>query len=159
MYGPCYDVFGGVGGDMMENKKRKRIILGVLILVVALIWSLPKKKEYIQTPSTHAEAIFLDVPENKFSNGSKIWFALYDPECEYIELCLSFPQGDVDPFIESHRMEVVQKEETQMGWSFISHSGYRQNIWRQHLVILIEVGAECNELTFRYLGEEVTIAR
>ena len=48
---------------MPENKKKriKRIVLGIMVLVVALIWSLPKKKEYIITPSTHDEVIFLDV--------------------------------------------------------------------------------------------------
>ena len=146
---------------MPENKKKriKRIVLGVFVLVVALIWSLPKKKEYIQTPSTHSEVIFLDVEEKTFSNGSKVWFALYDSECEYIELCVSFPQGYVDPFIESHTMEILKEGEVPIGWSFISNSGYRQNIWRQHLVILIEDAADCNEFTLRYLGEEVTVTR
>lgn len=144
---------------MPENKKKriKRIVFGILVLVVALIWSLPKKKDYIQTPSTHDEVIFLDIEEKTFSNGSKVWFALYDPECDYIEICLSFPQGYVDPFIESHTMEVLKEGKVQIGWSIISHSGYRQNIWRQHLVILIEDATDYNEVTLRYLGEEVTI--
>jgi len=146
---------------MPENKKKriKRIVLGILVLVVALIWSLPKKKEYIITPSTHDEVIFLDVEEKAFSNGSKVWFALYDPECEYIELCLSFPQGYVDPHMEAHTMEILKEGNAQISWAHASYSRYRKNIWRKHLVILVENAGNYNEVTLRYLGEEVTITR
>ena len=97
--------------------------------------------------------------EKTFSNGSKVWFALYDPECEYIELCLSFPQGYVDPHMEAHTMEILKEGNAQIRWAHVSYSRYRKNIWRKHLVILVENAENYNEVTLRYLGEEVTITR
>lgn len=146
---------------MSENKinRMKWIFLSFFAFAIALIWSLPKKKEFIYTPSTHNEVIFLDVEGKTFSNGSKVWFALYDPECEYIEVCLSFPQGDVDPFMQAHTMEILKEGNTQIEWAHISCSGYRQNIWRQHLIILVKNAENYKEITLRYLGDDVTITR
>ena len=146
---------------MPENKKKriKRIVFGILVLVVALIWSLPKKKDYIQTPSTHDEVIFLDVEEKTFSNGSKVWFALYDPECEYIEVCLSYPQRDFNFHHEVDKMGFAVDGNDLGSWSFIGHSNYRKCVWRKHLVILIEDASEYRELTLDYLGDRVTIIR
>lgn len=95
----------------------------------------------------------------KFSNGAEVWFALYDPECEYIEVCLSYPHRDFNFHQEASKMEFAADGKGLGNWSFIGHSNDRECIWKKHLIILIEDASEYSEITLDYLGDRVTIVR
>lgn len=133
--------------ERMGHRRIKGIlILFAVILLIAGVWvyrSIPKRADLIITPSTHKEIMYLEIGENVGDSECRIAFALYDPECDYVEIC--FTMNHDGEFLPENVMVTINGVQ-QERFSYTTHTSR----WKTYTMLLFDEIGECDEVLFAY---------
>ena len=78
-----------------SNTKYKLLFLLLCIVVMWLLYlQFTEKKNLIATPSSHKQIVFLETKNERLSSKYKVYFCLYDKECDYIQICIKVPRNE-----------------------------------------------------------------
>lgn len=142
------------------KKSYGKIILAVILIVllaavlIGIIINQRLKAGRIMTPSSHEQIEYLNVDTISKSQGYNMIFALYDPECEYVQLCMTVPKSDerMSQYISDMELSVDSIDREKISFAYHSEWGRRYAI-----ILLEEVDESFSEIHFGYGGYEALI--
>lgn len=123
---------------------RTRICGGVCLLLgicLLIIQTFPTKEDLISTPSTHKEVQYIQIGETKLGEKEEVEFVLYDPECDYIQVCIAIPKS-LNEFQYMKNMAMYVDDVKVESVEVI----YQSSIWKQYVIILFEDMEGWNEM-------------
>lgn len=123
---------------------RTRICGGVCLLLgicLLIIQTFPTKEDLISTPSTHKEVQYIQIDETKLGEKEEVEFALYDPECDYIQVCIAIPKSSDDNQVFKNLTIYVDDKKVEKYTKV-----YHESIWKQYVIILFEDMEDWNEM-------------
>ena len=132
-----------------SNIKYKLLFLLLCIAVVWLIYlQLTEKKRLISTPSTHEQIVFLETQGERLSSKYKVYFCLYDRECDYIQICIKVPRNEDMLWQQMSMLEIFVNGEKRGNYT---HLGDRT--WKgEYFIILLDNVAEFETLQIVFEG-------
>lgn len=146
----------GTGEQEMDlgtrNKKVGKIklfLVMVFSLVCLCIVKYPKREDFIMTPSTHQQVIYMKVDNAKIDKDYKIGFALYDLECQQVQICVWLPLDDKKTMrTEDKNISIcINGEEVETYKQIFGTTG-----WPRYVMYLLTNVEEGSQITFSYKG-------
>ncbi|ESL01911.1 hypothetical protein GCWU000282_02729 [Catonella morbi ATCC 51271] len=145
---------GGKEMDLVIKHKKLSIMITALI-VLAICWAVifPTNSELIKTPSTHENVIYYSVDSNKRLKGNRfLRFALYDLECNYVQLCFSADKGDGE--LSAWKNVSVHVNDKVYGYTI---AGVSSSWKRDYIAFLIEDVNQDDKISFSYDDQTISL--
>lgn len=131
-----------------SNTKYKLLFLVLCIVIAWLIYlQLTEKKNLIMTPSSHEQVIFLETKNERLSSKHKVYFCLYDRECEYLQVCIKVPKDD-RTFWQQDSLTFLIDDEKRKDYSYIGHTTWKS----KYVIILLDHVPEFETFQCMYGG-------
>ena len=139
--------------DINKTKRRIIVALVVIAMLILFVWiQIPKREELIMTPSTHEQIMFLTVNNAEFDDGYEVDFALYDKECDYVQICVTVPRSQkVGLRGQNEDISIKVNDEEVEAYGQIFHTAK----WQKYIIYLLEDVEEGSKVTFEYKGNVV----
>lgn len=131
-------------------KLRSRISGGIFLIIgvgLMIMQTVPTKEDLILTPSTHKEIQYVQVDSDKFGTKEKIHLALYDPECDCMEVCIAIPKSSDENELIKNMVVYIDGNQVEK-YTHIKHTTW----WKNYAIVLIEDVKEWNEMRLEYDG-------
>lgn len=125
-----------------------------IILVIALFIAVPRQKELIITPSAHDDIEFLDISSGEFPNNIKIKFAVYDIECDCIQICVSVTNNYLELFKRKNVRIYINNNEVK-NYYFVKNS----SLFRDYINYVLEEPPIEGDIIFELFGKKTIIRR
>lgn len=135
---------------MKSNTKYKLLILLCCVIAARLLYlQLTEKKELIMTPSTHRQVVFLETNNERLTSKYKVYFCLYDPECNYIQVCIKIPRDDQTLWSHPDRLAFSIDGEEPQGYAHATTATWKGN----YFMILLDEVPEFEKFELTYEGK------
>lgn len=138
--------------------KKKRIIsiVAVVIVVLLVIWkSKVDKKDLIATPSTHENITFLKTEGDDFIDGHKVFFCLYDEDCDYIQFCIRTSRNNETLWHHPNDICFYVDDEKYPDYRYLSDTTWN----KRYVTFLLENVTEFETIRCEYAGNICTASR
>lgn len=106
------------------------------------------------TPSTHENTEFLSINNAQLNKDIFLRFALYDAECEYVQLCFSVPKLD-RTLIDGNKITLNIDGNTVDQHSLITRTTWR----RQYVMFLLSDVKSFSKIDFTYDNQTVNATK
>lgn len=138
-----------MGSVMKSNTKYKLLFLLLCIVIISLIYlQLTEKKSLIMTPSTHEQVTFLETKNERLTSKHRVYFCLYDRECDYIQICIKVPRNDGTFWQHPDRIEFFIDDEKRESYSYIAHTTWKG----EYVIMLLDHVSEFETIKCVYEG-------
>ncbi len=133
-----------------SNTKYKLLFLLCCIIALRLLYlQLTEKRNLIMTPSTHNQVVFLETKNERLSSKYKVRFCLYDPECDYIQVCIKIPKDDRTLRSNPDKLTFLIDGRERPGYSHLTTTTWKGD----YFIILIDQVPEFEKFECTYEGE------
>ena len=138
---------GGKEMDLVIKHKKLSIMITALI-VLAICWAV-----IFHTNSELINVIYYSVDSNKRLKGNRfLRFALYDLECNYVQLCFSADKGDGE--LSAWKNVSVHVNDKVYGYTIVEVS----SSWkRDYIAFLIEDVNQDDKISFSYGDQTISL--
>lgn len=132
-----------------SNTKYKLLFLLLCIVVVWLLYlQFTEKKNLIATPSSHKQVVFLETKNERLSSKYKVYFCLYDRECDYIQICIKVPRNEEMLWQQLLNLEFYIDDEKRGDYSHLGDTTWKG----EYYMILLDNVPEFETLQILYEG-------
>lgn len=132
-----------------SNTKYKLLFLLLCIAAIRLLYlQLTEKKSLISTPSTHEQIVFLETQNERLSSKYKVYFCLYDRECDYIQICIKVPRNEDMLWQQLRSLEFYIDGEKRGNYSHLGETTWKG----RYFIILLDNVPEFETLEILYEG-------
>ena len=140
----------------MGTKKSLFVIVAIILTMVVFLFYvfIPKPSDLIMTPSTHKQVEYLAIHTDGVQSRTTIEFAIYDAECDYIQLCFTVPKEYEPPrsYVFESGLSIRINDTVRPNFSVIQHTTLQKN----YIMILLDKVSITDVVTLHY---EEQIAR
>lgn len=141
---------------MVLDIKKHRILLvtSMLLIFLILYWTfvVPTDCQLVSTPSTHKNIYHLSADSAHLAGNRWLRFAVYDADCDVVQLCFSLKKGDRDLW-DGEKIILTVDGEERGKYSMFAHTTWK----RTYFSFLIEDVSEGSLITFTYNGQTISI--
>lgn len=135
---------------MKSSTKYKVLLLLCCVAAAFLLYlQLTEKKKLIMTPSTHRQVVFLETNNERLTSKYKVYFCLYDPECNYIQVCIKIPKDDRTLWSHPDRLTFSIDGEERQGYAHVTTATWKGN----YFIILLDEVPEFEKFALTYEGK------